>query len=172
MILVLYIECTTTKILLLLKGSHHEPSKQSDENRASKRAREWQHHKKKNLVPCKAFLIRVRSSSSMGMVCWGERMSVPKKWALVLSSLALRGYIWKSFAWGSFWVLDPVGSPPHTLGHSPRNLRVAAVPPLLTNLSSRHISQAHTTAVCLLISQSFFCKVRIIKKNCNQKKLK
>ena len=72
MILVLYIECTTTKILLLLKGSHHEPSKQSDENRASKRAREWQHHKKKNLVPCKAFLIRVRSSSSMGIVCWGE----------------------------------------------------------------------------------------------------
>ena len=89
---------------LLLKGSHHEPSKQSDENRASKRAIEWQHHKKKNLVPCKAFLIRVRSSSSMGMVCWGERMSVPKKWALVLSSLALRGYIWKSFAWESFWV--------------------------------------------------------------------
>ena len=72
MILVLYIECTTTKILLLLKGSHHEPSKQSDENRASKRAREWQHHKKKNLVPCKAFLIRVRSSSSVlrrGWVC-------------------------------------------------------------------------------------------------------
>ena len=101
-----------------------------------------------------------------------ERMSVPKKWALVLSSLALRGYIWKSFAWGSFWVLDPVGSPPHTLGHSPRNLRVAAVPPLLTNLSSRHISQAHTTAVCLLISQSFFCKVRMIKRNCNQKMFK
>ena len=28
-------------------------------------------------------------------------------------------------------------------------------PPLLTNLSSRHISQAHTTAVCLSISQFF-----------------
>ena len=36
------------------------------------------------------------------------RMSVPKKWALV------RGYIWKSFAWGSFW-LGPCGlAAPHS----------------------------------------------------------
>ena len=128
-----------------------EPAKEQESGSIIKR-RIWFHAK----------LFWSESEAAAAWVwCAEERMSVPKKWALVLSSLALRGYIWKSFAWGSFWVLDPVGSPPHTLGHSPRNLRVAAVPPLLTNLSSRHISQAHTTAVCLSISQ-FFVKYNAI----------
>ena len=121
------------------------------------REREWQHHKKKNLVPCKAFLIRVRSSSSMGIVCWGEDECAKKmSFGSLLSCSSFFVAIFGSHSRGgafeswTLWARRPTLWGIHlAICESQQS------PPLLTNLSSRHISQAYTTAVCLSISQFF-----------------
>ena len=69
MIFVLYNVVVLQKFFwLLLKGSHHEPSKQSDENRASKREESGSIIKRRILFHAKLFW----SESEAAAVCWGE----------------------------------------------------------------------------------------------------
>ena len=89
--------------------------------------------RKKNSFPCKAFLI------------WGWVCQKNELWFVAIFGSHSRGGAFESW---TLWARRPTLWGIHlAICESQQS------PPLLTNLSSRHISQAYTTAVCLSISQ-------------------
>ena len=157
MILVLYIECTTTKILLLLKGSHHEPSKQSDENRASKREESGSIIKRRILFHAKLFW----SESEAAAVCWGEDECAKKMSFGSLLSCSSWLYL-EVIRVGELLSLGPCGlAAPHSGAFTSQFASRSSPPTPHKSLFKAHLASPY---YCRLpFNFTIFCKVRMVK---------
>ena len=126
---------------------------------SQQKRREWQHHKKKNFVPCKAFLIRVRSSS-MGIVCWGEDECAKKMSFGSLLSCSSWLYL-EVIRVGELLSLRPCGlSAPHSGAFTSQFASRSSPPTPHKSLFKAHLASPY---YCRLpFNFTIFCKVRII----------